>query len=416
MKSWKKYTVVAITAMSFMTTPLPVAEAANAVDAIVAGAAAMVYVKTELKKKDEHGQAESLEQTMKKTGYYDDEAMQARADRIVAELQKSKLVKRKYEVYVNPDEDFNAFMTWGAVMSINKGAMDRLDDNELAYIVAHEIAHGENRDIIKGIEKTVGLSTAISIYNSKGSLLTNLLGNYMHNQVFTMKQEKRADELGFQILADSSYNIGGAAAGMWVLYNELGDHYREGLAQAIAPNNHPKTSERVKLNSKRLTDYSGGHVTVAASTVYINGKEIYNVPDAGRYKGTERAFLMAGKLARLYHHGKMDSAYASGSDVYVGSERIVGAGDHGTASEIANHINSAKGKAKLTEAEAEKIREAKEKEQKKQSQGNVLNKKKAESAEKKEDPVNKGEKKNDAKKVEENKQKGRLLKIKRTEE
>ncbi len=35
-------------------------------------------------------------------------------------------------------------------MSINKGALDTLDDDQLAYVMAHEIAHGEHKDIING--------------------------------------------------------------------------------------------------------------------------------------------------------------------------------------------------------------------------------------------------------------------------
>ncbi len=61
------------------------------------------------------------------------------------------------------DDDFNAFATVGRVMSVNKGALDLLDDDELAYVMAHEISHGEHKDIVKGLKKQVGLSTAVSL-------------------------------------------------------------------------------------------------------------------------------------------------------------------------------------------------------------------------------------------------------------
>ena len=69
----------------------------------------------------------------------------------------------KRQVYANPDEEFNAFATLGRVMSINKGALDTLDDDQLAYVMAHEIAHGEHKDIINGAKKQIGLSTAVGI-------------------------------------------------------------------------------------------------------------------------------------------------------------------------------------------------------------------------------------------------------------
>ena len=46
------------------------------------------------------------------------------------------------------------------------------------------------------------LSTAVGIAagGSEGAaLLSNVAGNYLSNQVFTMSQEKAADELGFKI-------------------------------------------------------------------------------------------------------------------------------------------------------------------------------------------------------------------------
>ena len=66
------------------------------------------------------------------------------------------------------------------------------------------------RNIVNGLKKQVGLSTAVSLAGSGDvGILSNIAGNYMANQVFTMSQEKKADELGFQILSESPYNVGG---------------------------------------------------------------------------------------------------------------------------------------------------------------------------------------------------------------
>ena len=80
-------------------------------------------------------------------------------------------------------------------MSINKGALDTLDDDQLAYVMAHEIAHGEHKDIYQmALKSKIGLSTAVGIAagGSEGAaLLSNVAGNYLSNQVFTMSQEKQ---------------------------------------------------------------------------------------------------------------------------------------------------------------------------------------------------------------------------------
>ena len=325
----------------------PVNAASSAVQTLAGGAVAMAYVSTALNKMDnsEQGQQESLARTKEKTGYLNDSAAQARVNRIMKRLEASPSVKRSYVVYANPDTEFNAFATLGRVMSINKGALDTLDDDQLAYVMAHEIAHGEHKDIINGAKKQIGLSTAVGIAagGSEGAaLLSNVAGNYLSNQVFTMSQEKAADELGFKILSESPYNVGGAAGSMAVLRNKVGEHYREGLSQVVAPNNHPKLTDRVNNNIARMYTYSGNHVNVSKGAVYVNGDNIYSPAGSGRYTGEERAYYMAGKLARLYHNGQIQPGGASydGPTVTVAGRSIVTTPNADVALMVATNLNN----------------------------------------------------------------------------
>ena len=325
----------------------PVNAASSAVQTLAGGAVAMAYVSTALNKMDnsEQGQQESLARTKEKTGYLNDSAAQARVNRIMKTLEASPSVKRSYVVYANPDTEFNAFATLGRVMSINKGALDTLDDDQLAYVMAHEIAHGEHKDIINGARKQIGLSTAVGIAagGSEGAaLLSNVAGNYLSNQVFTMSQEKAADELGFKILSESPYNVGGAAGSMAVLRNKVGEHYREGLSQVVAPNNHPKLTDRVNNNIARMYTYSGNHVNVSKGAVYVNGDNIYSPAGSGRYTGEERAYYMAGKLARLYHNGQIQPGGASydGPTVTVAGRSIVTTPNADVALMVATNLNN----------------------------------------------------------------------------
>lgn len=323
------------------------AASAGAAETLIGGAVAYAYVSTAFNKMDnsKEGQEESLARAKKQTGYLEDSAAQARVQRIMKTLEASPSVKRSYVVYANPSDDFNAFATVGRVMSVNKGALDLLDDDELAYVMAHEISHGEHKDIVNGLKKQVGLSTAVSLAAGGGgnaAILSNIAGNYMENQVFTMGQEKAADELGFKILSESPYNVGGAAASMAVLRNKYGDLYREGLNQVFSPNNHPKTSSRVKDNIDRMYTYSGNHVTVDNGAVFVNGVNIYSPANSGRYTGEERAYFMAGKLARLYHNGQIQQGSASynGPTVTVAGQNIVTTPNADVALMVATNLNN----------------------------------------------------------------------------
>ena len=350
-KKIKSLVLAAVMGLSLTTVavvPATVeAASAGAAETLIGGAVAYAYVSTAFNKMDnsKEGQEQSLARAKKQTGYLEDSAAQARVQRIMKTLEASPSVKRSYVVYANPSDDFNAFATVGRVMSVNKGALDLLDDDELAYVMAHEISHGEHKDIVNGLKKQVGLSTAVSLAAGGGgnaAILSNIAGNYMENQVFTMGQEKAADELGFKILSESPYNVGGAAAAMAVLRNKYGDLYREGLNQVFSPNNHPKTSSRVKDNIDRMYTYSGNHVTVDNGAVFVNGMNIYSPANSGRYTGEERAYFMAGKLARLYHNGQIQPGGASydGPTVTVAGRSIVTTPNADVALMVATNLNN----------------------------------------------------------------------------
>ena len=350
-KKIKSLVLAAVMGLSLTTVavvPATVeAASAGAAETLIGGAVAYAYVSTAFNKMDnsKEGQEQSLARAKKQTGYLEDSAAQARVQRIMKTLEASPSVKRSYVVYANPSDDFNAFATVGRVMSVNKGALDLLDDDELAYVMAHEISHGEHKDIVNGLKKQVGLSTAVSLAAGGGgnaAILSNIAGNYMENQVFTMGQEKAADELGFKILSESPYNVGGAAASMAVLRNKYGDLYREGLNQVFSPNNHPKTSSRVKDNIDRMYTYSGNHVLVDNGAVFVNGVNIYSPANSGRYTGEERAYFMAGKLARLYHNGQIQQGSASynGPTVTVAGQNIVTTPNADVALMVATNLNN----------------------------------------------------------------------------
>ena len=344
---WKYMVCVGALTLGITTMGMPTTEAHGLWEALGKSVLGGISAHQHLSDLDntEAGQQEMLEKTKDRTGVYDNYAYQMRAKRIVDELSKSPHVKRSYVVYVNPDEDFNAFMTFGRVMSINKGAMDLLDDDALAAVVGHELSHGEHKDLVNGAKKSSILSTVIgaATFNSGdlGQIAAGLTGKYLDSQVFTMSQEKEADELGFTILADSSFNVGGAALAMEVIKNKYGDTYREGFGKILNPNDHPKTSQRVLDNLQRLYDYSGHHVKVEQQTVFINGKPVYEGIAKGNYTAPMRAYLMAGKLARLYHENTIGGARVDESTVAIGTTSIVTMPTYDEAFAIAKQMNAA---------------------------------------------------------------------------
>lgn len=340
-------------------------QAASALEILLGGALGMAEVHQMVSKMDDtpEGQLESLKKYKELTGVYDNPAYQERVQHILDTLAQSPKVKRSYVVYVNPDDDINAFMAIGRVMSVNKGTMDLMTDDELAYIMGHEIAHGENKDGVRGLKKQLGVQVAVGAATADAGtasiLLGNIAGQYLTKQVFSVSQEKNADELGFAILADSPYNLGGAPMSMYTIREKYGELYQEGLAQIINPNDHPKSSNRINENLQRIYNYSGKKVSVKEDTVYINNKPVYKGEPWQQFTGEERAFFMAGKLARIFHDKKEVPTTVDGSVVYMGNVAVVTAGSSATAQEVSSAINSAMSGQKQTQSDKDKKADSK---------------------------------------------------------
>jgi predicted Zn-dependent protease len=328
------------------------AEAAGVVEKLLYAGVAVALVTTYFNNLNEHGQEEILANTQKQTGVYDDEQANNRIYTIANRLKTSGLIKANYAVYANPDKKFNAFCTLGHVISVNKGALDVLDDDELAAVLAHEMRHGEASHPVKGVTKAVGLGLAVELYLSNNSnntsyILSGVAGNYINNEMFTMDQEWEADNYGFEYMTAAGFNPGGPAASMVKLRSLVGDLWHEGLTRAVNPNNHPKTTDRVNNFSRKMTAYSDGHVSVKEEkTVEIDGRDIMTPVQTDQHMGEERAYLMAGRLARLYHDHALAAAY-TGEDgaVYMGEQLIITPADGDvSADELVRRINAATGR------------------------------------------------------------------------
>lgn len=306
MNRWKKWLTTMVAGFTLCVAPVAAVSAASAAQILLYGAASMALARQQLMKMDDQNQKQMLASTQAKTGVLDNEAYSRRVETIQRNLVATGLVKRNYDVYVNPSKELNAFETVGGVISINRGMVDALNDDELAFTLSHEMQHGEKRHAVNGVLKSIGIATLVDVaLGGNTNVLDILLGsvavNYIDNEVVTMDQEKQADETGFNILKNTEYNVGGAASSMQYVYEQYGDLWQEGFKRVISPNNHPQMSSRIQKLAGRMSQWSGNHVQVGGNTVYVNAQPVVTPAAMGSYSSRRRAFLVAGNLARSFH-------------------------------------------------------------------------------------------------------------------
>ena len=84
--------------------PVAAVSAASAAQILLYGAASMAMARQQLMKMDDQNQKQMLASTQAKTGVLDDEAYSRRVETIQRNLVATGLVKRNYDVYVNPSK------------------------------------------------------------------------------------------------------------------------------------------------------------------------------------------------------------------------------------------------------------------------------------------------------------------------
>lgn len=304
---WKKKLTAWTLSVALLAAPIGTAMAATAVQTLLYGAAVMAMAKKQMMAMDDTNQKQMLANTQKKTGVAHNQAYNERLEQIERNLVRTGMIKRDYDVYVNPSKELNAFETIGGVISVNQGMMDVLNDDELAFTLCHEMQHGEKRHVVNGMLKSIGISTLVDVaLGGNADVLDVLLGsvaiNYIDNEVVTMDQEKEADATGFNVMKNTAYNVGGAPSSMQFVYEKYGDLYTEGFNRVISPNNHPQMSSRIEKLAGRVTKWSGNHVQVGGNTVYVNALPVVRPAADGAYSSRRRAFLVEGNLARVMHN------------------------------------------------------------------------------------------------------------------
>ncbi|MCH3949950.1 MAG: M48 family metallopeptidase [Acidaminococcus sp.] len=342
---------------------------------------------------DGKGRHEFLQSMKDKEGVSDDYAANAMLDRVMGRLttvigkEDPKLAEKPYNYFVNNNENFNAYCTLGHNLSVNIGLFKMLDYNEdeVAFVVGHELGHGQKNDPANGVKKTFPLALLAAVAGSQGNMLeavgANVLANMGSAKMITLPMEKRADVLGFDYASKAGYNPGAGAALWQRVIEKMGTRKQSFLGSVFNPSDHPGNEARRDRYAKRMYEFSGDHVAVdkESGAVVVNKKTIGQPAATSSMSARERSYTVAGRLAKVYHDQPETvlSASSDGSDLYFGGTRIMRftAGDNEAA--WVQNLNAAVKPEddKLLKKKAKEEKEQKEKQEKEAREAKELKEK-----------------------------------------
>ena len=155
-----------------------------------------------------------------------------------------------------PDDTVNAFATLGGHIVIYGGLMREMpDENTLAMVISHEIAHVRLRHPISSMGRGLvfGMALAVVSASGGGSVVSQALGSagLLTTLSFSRDQERAADALGLDALVKTY----GHAAGGAETFRRLQSAHDGRLRPPALLSTHPVDTERIATIEKTIADH-----------------------------------------------------------------------------------------------------------------------------------------------------------------
>jgi Zn-dependent protease with chaperone function len=175
---------------------------------------------------------------------------------IVAKLEKNiPDCPYHFKVKVVDDPVVNAIAYPGGNVVVYKGLLDVVvKEEELAFVLSHEMGHVVNRDHLKSMGRILLFMTTTSLFLGPDNSLNKLLSKTIKvtELQFSKQQELSADQFALHLMDHSYHNVG---SGIRFFERELVDPRTPNWVVSFL-STHPDTRERIEI-MKRISKEKG---------------------------------------------------------------------------------------------------------------------------------------------------------------
>ena len=152
--------------------------------------------------------------------------------------------------------DVNAFACPDGSVRVFSSLMDIMSDDELLGVIGHEIGHvlkHHSKNAFRTQLLTGAAKDAVASTSNKAAILTDsqlgTLGESLVNAKYSQKQEKEADECGYDFLVKNGKNPWGMVMAFEKLSAMEGDVKQSTIQKMFS--SHPDTKARIEAMTKR---------------------------------------------------------------------------------------------------------------------------------------------------------------------
>lgn len=157
----------------------------------------------------------------------------------------------EYKATVICDEDPNAFAFPGGAIGVTSGLFKTVhSENGLAFVLAHELGHFQNRDHLRSLGRGIGFLLAGTLLGFGGESGVPDFFSRLIALSFDRRQEEKADAYALTLLHKVYGHTGGASE----FFNHL-DKNKHGWTQNLPSflSTHPSSKSRTALITNQTT-------------------------------------------------------------------------------------------------------------------------------------------------------------------
>jgi predicted Zn-dependent protease len=161
-----------------------------------------------------------------------------------------------FRVVLVENEAVNAMALPGGVIVVFSGLLEEIDsEEEIAFVLAHELGHYAHRDHLKGMGRGLLLYSMLLFFTGSDSSLTSFVGNSLVGvqMKFSQRQETLADNYALDLM---NRRFGRVTGGLKFMGQMAAKEKKGRLAYYFATHPHPEKRIENLKNRAREKNYS----------------------------------------------------------------------------------------------------------------------------------------------------------------
>lgn len=193
----------------------------------------------------------------------DDKVAQGRLNRVAAKVSSASDRPLKYEFHILDNKELNAVSLPGGIIYVNKGLFDRLNDDQLAFVLGHEVGHVAAKHAVKKIQANMAFqlillaaSSAVGD-NQSGAAQALNASSQVYNLVslgYSREDEYFADSLGVKYSKKAGYDPLAAISALEMLKVSEGSN---SVKVPVYLRTHPYVDDRINRLKEIIPQMKG---------------------------------------------------------------------------------------------------------------------------------------------------------------